>query len=112
MFQYKKYLISKTDSFQPTNFPKVMNELSALKKNLNGSSTPQNTETFISFLRKRSSASELIRANPEFSNLINSDVIATTHLTSLFECSEDNKEFQKQFEDYIRKSLHEKEFSS
>ena len=105
MFQYKKYLISKTDSFEPTNFPNVVNELIALKKNLTTTEVAYKEDILINFLRKRSLEPEWIMANPDLSSLVSSGVFTTTHLEALFECSEDNKEFQKQYEKYLRKSF-------
>jgi hypothetical protein len=105
MFQYKKYLISKTDSFEPTQFPNVVNELIALKKNLDSSGIAYKEDILISYFRKRSLEADWIMANPDLSSLISSGVFTTTHLEALFECSEGNREFQKQYERYLRKSL-------
>ncbi len=105
MFQYKKYLISKTDNFEPTNFPNVVNELNILKKNLTTTELAFKEEILLSYLRKQSLDSEWIMANPELSTLVTSGVFATTHLEALFECSENNKEFQKQYERYLRKNF-------
>lgn len=105
MFQYKKYLISKTDSFEAHQFPNVVNELNTLKKNLTSSGIAYKEEILISYFRKRSLEADWIMANPDLSSLINSGVFSTTHLEALFECSEGNKEFQKQYENFLRKSL-------
>lgn len=105
MFQYKKYLISKTDSFEPTQFPNVVNELNLLKKHLNSPSIEYKPEILISYFKKRGLETEWIAANPDLSSLISSGVFTTTHLEALFECSEGNTEFQKQYEKYLRKSL-------
>ena len=105
MFQYKKYIISKTDSFEPTQFPHVVNELSALKKNLTSSGIAYKDDILISYFKKRSLEPDWIIANPELSTLISSGVFSTTHLEALFECSEGNKEFQKQYERFLRSNL-------
>jgi len=105
MFQYKKYLISKTDSFEPTQFPNVINELDKLKKNLTASGVAYKEEILISYFKKRSLEADWITTNPDLSSLISSGVFTTTHLEALFECSEDNKEFQKQYERFLRNSL-------
>ena len=105
MFQYKKYLISKADSFEPTQFPNVINELNTLKKNLTSSGIAYKEDILISYFKKRSFEEDWIMANPDLSSLISSGVFTTTHLEALFECSEDNKEFQNQYEKYLRKSL-------
>ena len=98
MFQYKKYLISKTDSFEPTQFPTVVNELNILKKNLNSSGIAYKEDILISYFRKKSLEADWIMANPDLSSLISSGVFSTTHL-------EGNKEFQKQYERFLRKTL-------
>ena len=105
MFQYKKYLISKTDSFESTQFPHVINELNKLKKDLTSSGIAYKEDILISYFKKRSLEEGWIMANPDLSSLISSGVFTTTHLEALFECSEDNKEFQKQYEKYLRTNL-------
>jgi len=105
MFQYKKYLISKTDSFDPTQFPNVINELNALKKHLASTGIAYKEDILISYFKKRALEADWILANPDLSSLISSGVFTTTHLEALFEGSEGNKEFQKQYERYLRNSL-------
>jgi len=105
MFQYKKYLISKTDSFEPTQFPHVVNELNILKKNLTSSGIAYKEDILISYFKKKSLEPDWIIANPDLSTLISSGVFSTTHLEALFECSEGNKEFQKQYERFVRTTL-------
>lgn len=105
MFQYKKYLISKTDNFEATQFPHVVNELNTLKKNLPSSGIAHKEDILISYFKKRSLSPDWITANPDLSSLVSSGVFTTTHLEALFECSEGNKEFQKEYEKYIRTSL-------
>ena len=105
MFQYKKYLISKTDSFEPTQFPNVVNELNAIKKNLISAGITHKEDILISYFRKKSLEADWIMSNPDLSTLISSGVFTTTHLEALFECSDGNKEFQSQYEKYLRTSL-------
>lgn len=105
MFQYKKYLISKTDSFEPTQFPNVVSELKNLKKNLASSGIAYKEDILISYFKRKSLEPDWIMANPDLSNLISSGVFTTTHLEALFACSEENKEFQKQYERFLRNSL-------
>ena len=105
MFQYKKYLISKTDSFEPTQYPNVINELNTLKKNLTSSGIAYKEDILISYFKKKSLEKDWIMANPDLSSLISSGVFTTTHLEALFECSGDNKEFQNQYEKFLRESL-------
>jgi len=105
MFQYKKYLISKTESFEPTKFPNVITELKNLKKNLSSCSTAYSEEILISYFKKKSFEEDWILANPYLSSLISSGVFPTIHLEALFECSEGNKEFQDQYEKFLRNSF-------
>lgn len=102
---YKKYLIAKTDNFEPDQFPNMVNELTSLKNNLTSSDIAYKEEILISYFRKRSLEQDWIMANPDLSSLISSGVFATSHLQALFECSEGNKEFQKEYEKYLRKNL-------
>lgn len=105
MLHYKKYLISKTDNFEPTQYPNVVNELKTLKKSLISSGFAYKEDILISYFRRRSLEADWISANPDLSNLFNSGVFETIHLEALFECSEGNKGFQKQYENFLRKSL-------
>lgn len=105
MYPYKKYLISKSDSFEPFQFPNVVNELQMVKKNLTTSGIAYKEDILISYLKKRSIEADWIMANPDLTSLITSGVFTTDHLKALFECSEGNKEFQRQYETYLRKSL-------
>ena len=107
MFQYKKYLISKSDSFEPTQFPNAVNELKMVKKTLSSSGIAYKEDMLISYFRKKSLEADLVTANPDLSSLISSGAFTTEHLKALFECSEGNNDFQKQYEKYLRKSLAE-----
>jgi len=105
MFQYKKYLISKSDSFEPTQFPNAVNELKMVKKTLSSSGIADKEDILISYFKKRSLEPDWIMAHPDLSSLISSGAFTTEHLKALFECSEGNNDFQKQYEKYLRKSL-------
>jgi len=109
MFPYKKYLIRKSDSFDPFQFPNVMNELKVVKKNLTSSGIAYKEDILISYFKKRSLKADWLTANSDLSNLISSGVFTTEHLESLFECSEGNNEFQNQYEKYLRKTLADSE---
>jgi hypothetical protein len=109
MFQYKKYLIRKSDSFDPFQFPNVVNELKMVKKNLASSGIAYKEDLLISYFKKRSLERDWIMANSDLSSLISSSVFATDHLEALFECSEGNNEFQNQYEKYLRKTLADSE---
>ena len=105
MFQYKKYLISKTDNFEPTQFPNVVNELNLLKKNLSSPEIANKADILISHFKKSTTETNLSESNADISSLFSSGDFTTTHLKALFECSEGNKLFQKQYEVYLRKEF-------
>ena len=105
MFPYKKYLIRESDSFDPFQFPNVVNELKIVKKNLTSSGIAYKEDILISYFKKRSLKAGWMMANSDLSSLISSGVFTTDHLESLFECSEGNNEFQNQYEEYLRKTL-------
>ena len=105
MSLYKKYLISRTDSFEPSQFPNVMDELKTLKKILISSGIVYKEDILSSFFRKKCFEADWIEDNGDLSHLINSGTFRTIHLQALFDCSEDNKEFQKQYENFLTKSL-------
>ena len=109
MFQYKKYLIGRSDSFDPFQFPNVVNELKIVKKNLASTGIAYKEDTLISYFKKRSLEADWIVANSALSSLISSGVFTTDHLKALFECSEGNVDFQKQYEKYLRKTLADSE---
>ena len=105
MLRYKKYKISDIDNFRPDDYPKVINELADLRKNITGMTNAHKEEILISYLKKMSLKPDWIMANPEFTGLIKSGVFATGHLESLFDSCQANKQFQQQYEDYIRDNI-------
>ena len=109
MSLYKKYLISRNDSFEPSQFPNVMDELKTLKKMLISSGFAYKQDILSSLFRKKCFEADWIMTNPGLNNLINSGSFTTTHLHALYDCSEDNKEFQKQYENFLTKSLSDSE---
>ena len=109
MFQYKKYLIGKSDRFDPFQFPNVVNELKIVKKNLTSSGIAYKEDILISYFKKRSLEADWNVANSDLSSLISNCAFTTNHLEALFECSEGNIEFQNQYEKYLRKTLTDSE---
>jgi len=105
MFQYKKYLIGRSDSFDPFQFPNVVNELKMVKKNLASSGIAYKEDRLISYFKKKSLEADWIVANSDLGNFISNGTFTTDHLKALFECSEGNVDFQKQYEKYLRKTL-------
>ena len=105
MFEYKKYRINETDNFRPDDFPKVIDELSDLNKNITGFPAVYKAEILISFFKTRSLNKEWLTANPELTGLISNGSFPTGQLESLFDSSRTNKRFQQQYEEYIRESL-------
>ncbi|HYM93148.1 MAG TPA: hypothetical protein VET23_03350 [Chitinophagaceae bacterium] len=105
MFQYKKYKIKSTDSFQPDDFPKVIDELTDLSKSITGTPAIYKEDILISFLKNHSLNNDWLKANPELTGLITSGAFSTGHLESLFDSSEMNKQFQQEYENYIREKI-------
>lgn len=105
MFQYKKYKINSTDSFQPGDFPKVTDELADLNKGIAGTPAACKEEILISFFKNHSLHDDWLKANPELTTLITSGTFATGHLESLFDSCQLNKQFQQEYENYIRENI-------
>ena len=105
MFQYKKYRIKDTDSFLPGDFPKVIDELTDLNKGIAGIPVTYKEEILISFFKKHSLHNNWLIANPELASLINSGSLSTGHLESLFDSCQMNKQFEEEYENYIRENI-------
>jgi len=105
MFQYTKYRINTTDSFNSDDFPKVVDELTELNNALTNLSGTNKKEIVLSFLKKHSLDSDWISTNPELTGLISSGTFNTAHMESLFESSQTNKQFQQQYENFILETI-------
>lgn len=105
MLQYKKYRIKETDSFQPDDFPKVIDELTELNKGISATPAAHKEGILISFFKKRSINTIWAKENPELTSLITSGAFSTGNLESLFDSSDMNKQFQEGYENYIRENI-------
>lgn len=105
MFQYKKYKIDSGDSFQPDDFPKVRDELDELCKRIAVLPADYKKEIIISFVKNHLLNADWQKANPELTNLVTSGTFATGHLESLFDSCQMNKQFQQEYENYIREKI-------
>jgi hypothetical protein len=105
MLNYKKYKIRADDNFQPSDFPKVLNELMDLNTAISNIPAVYKKEILISFLKRHSLHADWLTANPELSSIISKKGLATDHLESLFDSCQQNKQFLQQYEDYICESI-------
>ncbi|HVT84175.1 MAG TPA: hypothetical protein VHD35_03190 [Chitinophagaceae bacterium] len=105
MFQYSKYKIDPEDSFQPDDFPKVRDELADLCHGIAGLPADHKKEIVLSFIKNHLLNTDWLKSNPELTSLVTSGAFATGHLESLFDSCRMNKQFQQEYEDYIREMI-------
>ena len=93
------------EKFSPANYPQAFHELSVLNQGISNVAMYYNVEIIVSFLKNHSLKTAWIEANPALARMITSGFFKTSHLESLFESCRNNKEFLKDFEEYISKQL-------
>ena len=103
MHQYSKYLISKTDHFDPDYFSSVSEEVDAINERVEYNSAIFRVEMIISFLKDHSLKKEWVEANPALADKINSGALFTGKIESLFESCRNNPDFMQQLEIYLTK---------
>lgn len=99
------YIIAKTDSFNPSLFPEVVREVTAMNINLEEHETFYKSEIVISFLKDHCIQMERIAGNKQLIKTITSAHRSTVHLESLFNSCRENKTFLSSLEKYIQKQL-------
>lgn len=105
MSVYKRYRIKADDEFKAVDFPKVISELDALLLFLSKLPATYKKEIVLSFLKKQSLHNNWTTANPDLSTAISSGILITDHLESLFDSCQQNKQFQQEYEEYIRAAI-------
>lgn len=91
--------------FNPANFPKAINELSALCKAASPAPVYFKVEIVVSYLTTHSLQSKWVDANPALVKIVTSGVLKTMSLESLFDTHHTNKPFLKDVESFISKQL-------
>ena len=105
MMRYKKFLIKPVDHFDELNFPKLEEDMAAIKLRIG--SLPENfkAEIIISFLNGQAVKEDWKEANPTLTRLVTKRKLDIGCLEDLFTSSTHNGKFQQGLESYIRKML-------
>jgi hypothetical protein len=93
------------EKFNSGNYPKAMSELSALKRGTSDTPIYFKVEIIVSFLKNHSLQVAWVDANPSLSRMITSGFFKTSNLESVFDFGRNNVSFLKDYEDYIRNQL-------
>jgi hypothetical protein len=102
MFKYQKYLIKKTDQFNPSNYPGIEENLKLIASKTSDKLTNFKTEMLLSFAKGHSIKIEYANDNPQLAEMISSRTLAVKDLEELFESSRNNPGFQKSLEKYVK----------
>ena len=99
---YSKYLISRSDSFNPDNFPKVVAELDSIRTLIDSRVVGFDTEMLVTFLRDNGVENKINPNNVELPEIISSHKLPVDHLEGLYLSCNNNKAFREELEGYIR----------
>ena len=102
---YKKFLIKSDDHFNEFHFPRLENEMTALKAAIACLPGNFNEEIIISFFKGQNINSEWEKMNPELCRMVNSNGLPFNCLKDLFNSGIHNEVFCKELEVYVRKTL-------
>ena len=105
MLRYKKYLVKADDHFEEVNFPRLQDDMDAIKASIAALPEEFTKEIIIAFVRDRSIKDELKEGNPLVAELVNSKSLPLECLEGLFDSSGKNEMFRLELETYIRKKL-------
>ena len=98
-------IIQECETFNPTNYPNAMQELSALNQAISDIPVYYKVEIIVSFLKDHSLKTVWLNANPALARMMTSGFFKTSHLESLFESCRKNKDFLNSLEHYISRLL-------
>jgi hypothetical protein len=108
MFQYKKYLIKRTDLFVPSEYPVVTDELALLISQVEYITAAFRAEIIVSYLKDHSIRQEWETANPTLVRLMTTKSLPYDNLECLFDSCRDNPIFEGQLETYVKEKIMEK----
>lgn len=97
--------ISNTDHFSVMDYPELAVEVAALQNQIAEIKTENTSEIIISFLRDHSIRTEFIVGADPVATLIRSGSVNIKHLEDVFSRSKNNKPFQLEVEEYLKRQL-------
>ena len=102
---YNKYLIRSNETFKEENFPKVQEELAALKEAAGFLPAAHRAEMIISYIKSHSLKTGFIEDNPRLAEMMSSNRQTTGHIEALFDSCKEHKTFLQDFEKHLNKEL-------
>lgn len=103
--RYKKFLIKPVDHFDEVNFPKLEEDMQAIKLSIGNLPETFKAEIIVSFVNGLAIKEEWKVANPTLAGLATTKNLDCGCLEDLFSSSTHNDKFQQGLESYIRKML-------
>ena len=97
--------IKSNDIFRAADFPMMVNELAAIKKEIADEPGYFRADIIISYLKDHCIKNDWIKANPELTKIITSGTFTTGQLESVFQRCRNYKIFLDDFENYIRMQM-------
>jgi len=105
MFQYKQYVVSDTDQFDPLQYSLVTDELAVIIKHTKHISPLFKTGIIISYVKDHSIKNEWIKANRGLTEMMASGSLPVRHTEALFESCRYNIVFRQQLEEFLTRGL-------
>lgn len=105
MSRYNKYLIKKTDNFDPGYFTAVYDEIQTIKEQTESLPSLKKAEILLSYLKGLPLQNDWIQANPEVVRLVTSGTIVNSRTLSLFDSCREFTAFRQQLETFVLAEL-------
>jgi hypothetical protein len=105
MRQYNRFLVGKTDQFDPGNYLTVDDEIIGINEGTVHLSSSFKGDIIVSFLKDHLLQTEWIKDNPELTDLVSSGSLFTGTIAALFESCRDSPAFRQQLEVYLLKKF-------
>ncbi len=107
MFQYEKYLIKENDPFDPDFFSFVVDDMKTIREQTEHVLPSSKADIIVSFLKNHTLDVQWQKINPELSELINSGVLSTGNIESLFDSCRKKPFFRQQMEAFLKEGFSE-----
>ena len=101
----KKYIIHSSDHFNPALFPQITDDIVVVRETIKKMPGAFHAEMLLSFAKNHCIKTDWVNSNPEFAALITSKALPINNFEMLFDCSNDNRIFQDEFEQYVKTCL-------
>jgi hypothetical protein len=108
MDRYKKYLVKKSDHFDPELYSFVGNDVDLMVDEIRHIGCDFKAEFVAYFLKEHCLPVEWVKANPEYVEQVRTKAVSSGNIKLLFESCYNNPVFGQQLEGYIKTKIAER----